>query len=71
MKEHYAYITMATSQDYLLGLMTMWLSLKNTGTQIPLYAMLPSELVLSHPEYVKNLKRNGVNILKYNTTATY
>ena len=68
MKEHYAYITMATSQDYLLGLMTMWLSLKNTGTQIPLYAMLPSELVLSHPEYVKNLKRNGVNILKYNNS---
>ena len=28
MKENYAYITMATSQDYLLGLMTMWLSLK-------------------------------------------
>ena len=65
MEKNYAYITMATSLDYLPGLMTMWLSLKNTGTKIPIYAMLPRELVRSNPEYANRLAKNGINLLEY------
>ena len=59
---------MATSLDYLPGLMAMWLSLKSTGTQIPLYAMLPHKIVVSKPHVVNSLKKSGIKILDYNYT---
>lgn len=62
---NYAYVTMATSKDYLPGLMAMYLSLKQTGTHIPLYAMLPQKLVEDEAQIIANLKRNGINILEY------
>lgn len=65
MTPNYAYVTMATSKDYLPGLMAMYLSLKQTGTQIPLYAMLPHNLVATEPEVIANFQKNGVNILEY------
>ncbi len=66
MSSNYAYITMATSKDYLPGVIAMYLSLKRTGTVISLYAMLPQALVESEPLAINNLKRNGINILEYN-----
>ena len=65
MSSNYAYITMATSKSYLLGIMAMYLSLRKTGTAIPLYAMLPQALVESEPTAIANMKRCGVNILEY------
>lgn len=66
MSPNYAYITMATSKDYLLGLLAMYLSLKRTRTTIPLYAMLPQALVESEPNAIANMKCCGINILEYN-----
>ena len=65
MSPNYAYITMATSKDYLPGVMAMYLSLKHTGTTIPLYAMLPQALIESESLTIANLKCNGINILEY------
>lgn len=65
MINNYAYVTIATSKNYLLGVMTMYLSLKKTGTAFPLYAMLPDELIAGEKSLVANLERNGVNILGY------
>lgn len=65
MTHNYAYITMATSKNYLLGLMAMYLSLKQTGTQMPLYAMLPQKLVVDEEQTITNLKRNGIKVLQY------
>ena len=65
MTSNYAYVTMATSKDYLPGLMAMYLSLIQTGTQIPLYAMLPHTLIEQEQLSIGNLKRNGINILEY------
>lgn len=65
MTPNYAYVTIATSKDYLPGLMAMYLSLKQTGTQIPLYAMLPHTLVNREQLSIANLKRSGINILEY------
>ena len=45
MSPNYAYITLATSRDYLPGLMAMYLGLRQTGTRFPLYAMLPESLL--------------------------
>lgn len=63
---NYAYVTMATSKNYLPGLMAMYLSLKQTGTRIPLYALLPQTLVENDSQAIANLKRNGINIIEYN-----
>lgn len=57
---------MATSKDYLPGLMAMYLSLRYTRTTIPLYAMLPIALIESEPLIITKLKKNGINILEYN-----
>ena len=65
MSANYAYVTMATSKNYLPGLMAMYLSLKQTGTHIPLYAMVPHNLVVAEPKAIDSLQKSGVNILKY------
>ena len=65
MTPNYAYVTIATSKDYLPGLMAMYLSLKQTGTQIPLYAMLPKKVVENETQTIANLKQNGIIILQY------
>ena len=65
MTPNYAYVTMATSKNYLPGLMVMYLSLKQTGTRIPLYAMLPHTLVESEQQSIANLKQVGINVLQY------
>ena len=59
MSSKYAYITMATSKNYLPGLMAMYLSLKQTGTKIPLYAMLPQRLAEDEVKPIANLKQKG------------
>ncbi|MCR5444418.1 MAG: hypothetical protein K6E96_01885 [Bacteroidales bacterium] len=56
---------MVTSKNYLLGLVAMYLSLKSTGTQIPLYAMLPQRLVEDEARTIARLKRNGIKVLQY------
>lgn len=66
MTPNYAYVTIATSKDYLPGLMAMYLSLKQTGTQIPLYAMLPKNVIENETQTIANLKQNGIIILQYN-----
>lgn len=65
MNKNYAYVTIATSKNYLLGVMAMYLSLKKTCAAFPLYAMLPNELIAIEKSAVANLERNGVNILGY------
>lgn len=65
MNKNYAFVTIATSKNYLLGVMAMYLSLKKTCTAIPLYAMLPDELIISEKSAVANLERNGVKIIGY------
>lgn len=35
MNPNYAYITISTGKSYLLGIMAMYLSLKQTGTRFP------------------------------------
>lgn len=66
MNPRYAYITIATSKDYLPGLLTMFLSLQHTGTPIPLYAMLPSDLVKDEAKTCSRMKSHGINIIEYN-----
>lgn len=66
MTPNYAYVTIATSKDYLPGLMAMYLSLKQTGTQIPLYAMLPKNVIENETQTIANLKQNGIIIIQYN-----
>lgn len=68
MSPNYAYITLSTSKSYLLGIMAMYLSLKKTGTTIPLYAMLSSELVRKETELCERLKSNGIYIIEYNNS---
>lgn len=65
MSPNYAYITMATSKNYLPGLVAMYLSLKSTGTQIPIYAMLPQRLVEDEARTIAKLTRNGIKVLQY------
>lgn len=60
-----AYITISTGKSYLPGIMAMYLSLKQTGTTIPLYAMLPTDLIKKEAELCDRLKANGINILEY------
>ena len=61
----YAYVTLSTSKSYLLGIMTMYLSLRKTETNIPLYAMLPTDLIKTEPKLCGRLKTSGVNIIEY------
>ena len=65
MSLNYAYITLSTSKSYLPGIMAMYLSLKKTGTIIPLYAMLPADLIRKEAELCDRMKSNGINILEY------
>lgn len=65
MSSNHAYVTLVANKDYLPGLMAMYLSLKRTGTAIPLYALLPNTLIESEPLAIANLKHNGINILEY------
>ena len=58
MSPNYAYITLSNSKSYLLGIMTMYLSLRKTGTSIPLYAMLPTDLIKTEPKLCGQLKTN-------------
>ncbi len=61
-----AYVTIATSKNYLVGLMAMAMSLKHTGTAIPLYAMLPEELTKKEEALCSCLVDNGIHIIGYN-----
>ncbi len=70
MSPNYAYITLSTSKSYLLGIMAMYLSLKKTGTSIPLYAMLPSNLIKEEAELCGRLKANGINIIEYSNSIS-
>lgn len=69
MNPNYAYITISTSKGYLPGIMAMYLSLKKTGTAIPLYAMLPSELIKEEKNLCTRLKENGINIIRYDNSV--
>lgn len=70
MNSNYAYITISTGKSYLLGIMAMYLSLKQTGTKIPLYAMLPHDLVKEEEKLCEQLKENGINIIEYNNSIS-
>lgn len=70
MNPNYAYITISTGKSYLLGIMAMYLSLKQTGTKIPLYAMLPRDLVKEEEKLCVQLKENGINIIEYNNSIS-
>ena len=70
MNPNYAYITISSGKSYLLGIMAMYLSLKQTGTKIPLYAMLPSDLVKEEEKLCVQLKENGINIIEYNNSIS-
>jgi len=70
MNPNYAYITISTGKSYLMGIMAMYLSLKQTGTKIPLYAMLPSDLVKEEEKLCVQLKENGINIIEYNNSIS-
>lgn len=70
MSPNYAYITISTGKSYLLGIMAMDLSLKKTGTSIPLYAMLPSDLIRKEADLCERLKANGINILEYSDSIS-
>ena len=65
MSPKFAYITLSTSKSYLLGIMAMYLSLKKTGTIIPLYAMLPTDLIRKEAKLCDRMESNGINILEY------
>ena len=70
MNPNYAYLTISTGKSYLLGIMAMYLSLKQTGTKIPLYAMLPSDLVKEEEKLCEQLKKSGINIIEYNNSIS-
>ena len=70
MNPNYAYITISTGKSYLLGIMAIYLSLKQTGTKIPLYAMLPSDLVKEEEKLCVQLKENGIDIIEYNNSIS-
>ena len=70
MSPNYAYITISTGKSYLLGIMAMYLSLKKTGTSIPLYAMLPYDLIRKEADLCERLKANGINILEYSDSIS-
>lgn len=70
MSPNHAYITISTSKNYLLGIMAMYLSLKQTGTSIPLYAMLPIDLIKKEAELCNKLKENGINIIEYSNSIS-
>lgn len=64
-RNNYAYVSIVTSKNYLVGLETMYLSLLKTDTKIPLYTLLPAKLVKDDCETVKKLKAEGINIIEY------
>lgn len=70
MNKNYAYVTFCNTANYLEGLMTTWLCLRNTGTKIPFYAMLPTKLIQEKPKEVTNLKNEGINIIEYPKPVT-
>ncbi len=65
-----AYITISTGKSYLPGIMAMYLSLKQTGTTIPLYAMLPIDLIEKEAQLCNKLKENGINIIEYSNSIS-
>lgn len=70
MKLNYAYVTLSTDKRYLPGIMAMYLSLKQTGTKIPLYAMLPSNLINEEEKLCGQLEANGIKIIEYNNSIS-
>lgn len=64
-RNNYAYVSIVTSKNYLVGLETMYLSLLKTGTKIPLYTLLPTKLVKDNCGAVQKLKDEGINIVEY------
>lgn len=65
-KQNMAYATFVSTADYLEGLMAMFLSLKATNPKYPLYALLPTKLVVERQTEVSNLKSEGIRIIEYN-----
>lgn len=70
MSNNYAYVTFCNTDNYLEGLMATWLCLRDTGTKIPFYAMLPTKLIQECPNEVSNLKKEGINIIEYEHPVT-
>lgn len=70
MSEKKAYVTFCNTANYLEGLMATWLCLRDTGTTIPFYAMLPTKLIQECPNEVSNLKKEGINIIEYEHPVT-
>lgn len=70
MTSNYAYVTLSTGKGYLMGIMAMFLSLKKTGTTIPLYAMLPTDLIKTEVELCRRMKANGINIIEYSDSIS-
>lgn len=69
MSQHRAYITIATNKKYLPGVMALHISLRQTGTSIPLYVMLLSDLVRSEDALCSKLKDNGIQIIEYSNSV--
>lgn len=60
-----AYVSIVCSQNYIVGLLATYLSLKQTGTQYPLYAMMPQRIVDECKHEIDVLRREGIRIIDY------
>ena len=68
--KNYAYVSIVTSENYLVGLEAMYLSLKQTKTKIPLYVMLHQSLVDKNQKIVEILKSEGMHIIEYDKSVS-
>lgn len=64
-----AYVSIVCSQNYIVGLLATYFSLKQTGTHYPLYAMMPQRLVEECKHEVDILKNVGIHVIGYTNSV--
>lgn len=68
-KQEFAYVSIVCSRSYLIGLVAMYVSLKRTGTVIPLYALIPNKLMIECSNQIQAIRNIGINVLDYHESV--
>ncbi len=66
-----AYISVITNKDYYDGLRIMAASLKDTGTKVPLYVVVPGDLDTDFVEMVKNCCDGIISVSDHDFSIPY
>lgn len=69
-ESRFAYVSIVCSKNYLPGLVATFLSLKRTGTEYPMFVLIPQYLSSTCGYEMKVLKNMGLHVIEYSDSVS-